>query len=108
MAVLLGEPAGLEVLGLDRETGGDVLGHAVEPFPLLGVEGTVRVIRLQSSLIAVVELVAVGNQGAGRDQRMSYEVDRRVEGSANETGNIVSWSSCVAVRICTDSPVPRR
>jgi hypothetical protein len=55
---MLPEPAGLKIRGLDGEAGGDVLGDAVEPFPLLGREcfGSALIQRTMSMFGEIVRL----------------------------------------------------
>ena len=51
----------------DSETGGEVIGNAVEPLALFGREGAFSIAIREPRLIALAQLVAIGHKGEGRD-----------------------------------------
>lgn len=71
---MLAEPAGLKILWLYGKARRDVLGHAVEPFALLGCKCVFRVALGEPCLIARPQFVAVGHQSDCWDQRMAHQV----------------------------------
>ena len=87
---MLPEPAVLKIVRLDGQAGGDMLGHAVQPFALLCREGFFCVVLHQPDLIPLAHFLGVGKQGKFWSQRVTHERDEVGKLGAAKTLDLVA------------------